>query len=42
MQIDANEVFLEFDGSSGSHHEPLRLERIGNVVTNLCAPLGLR
>lgn len=42
MKIDASEVFIEFDGSSGTHHEPPRLERIVNVVANLCAPLALR
>lgn len=42
MKIDANEVFIEFDGDRGSHYEPQRLERIVNLVTNLCAPLALR
>lgn len=42
MKIDASEVFIEFDGLSGTHHQPHRLERIVEVVTNLCAPLALR
>lgn len=42
MKIDASEVFIQFDGTGGTHHEPQRLEQIVNVVTNLCAPLGLR
>jgi hypothetical protein len=42
LKIDASEVFIDFDGSSGTHHEPQRLERIVNVVTSLCAPLALR
>jgi hypothetical protein len=42
MKIDANEVYIEFDGESGTHHEPQRLERIVNLVANLCAPLPLR
>jgi hypothetical protein len=42
MKIDASEVFIQFDGDGGSHHEPQRLERIVDVVANLCAPPSLR
>lgn len=42
MKIDASEVFIQFDGTGGTHHEPQRLEQIVNVVADLCAPLGLR
>lgn len=42
MKIDAGEVFIEFDGSSGTHHEAQRLEQIIDAVANLCAPLTLR
>lgn len=42
MKIDAREVFIDYDGLSGTHHEPERLERIVDVVTTLCAPVTLR